>query len=105
MNVETMLGLVAGATTSIAVVPQVARAYRTKRVHDISIWQPVILVCGMILWLAYGVIIGDIPLIAANSFSIACNGILIAMKFSYRGDDNGINRDYALSQTTQPEDL
>ena len=105
MNGETMLGLVAGAVTSIAVVPQVARAYRTRRVRDISVWQPVILVAGMILWLAYGVMIGDIPLIAANIFSIACNGILIGMKFCYRGDDNGADGDYPLNQTNQAEDL
>ncbi|MRR38266.1 hypothetical protein EG829_27175 [bacterium] len=105
MSGETMLGLVAGAVTSIAVVPQVARAYRTKRVRDISVWQPVILVAGMILWLAYGVIIGDIPLIAANIFSIACNGILIWMKFYYRGGDNGADGDYSLEQTNQAEDL
>jgi len=105
MNGETMLGLVAGAVTSIAAVPQVVRAYRTKRVRDISVWQPVILVAGMILWLAYGVMIGDIPLIAANIFSIVCNGILIVMKFCYRGDDNGADSDYPLGQTNQAEDL
>lgn len=98
MNGETMLGLVAGAVTSIAVVPQVARAYRTKRVRDISVWQPVILVVGMILWLTYGVMIGDIPLIAANIFSIACNGILVVMKICYRGDDNGAVGDYPLGR-------
>lgn len=105
MNGETVLGLVAGAVTSIAVVPQVARAYRTKRVRDISVWQPVILVVGMILWLAYGVMIGDIPLIAANIFSIACNGLLIVMKFCYRRGDNGVDSGYPLGQNHQAEDL
>lgn len=105
MNGETLLGLVAGAVTSMAVVPQVARAYRTKRVRDISVWQPLILVVGMLLWLAYGFMIGDIPLIAANIFSIACNGILIWMKFNYRGDDNCGNDDYPLTEKNKVEDL
>lgn len=82
----TYVGLVAGALTSSAIVPQILKSYRSKKVRDISIWQPVLLNAGMMLWLFYGIQIQDIPLIAANSFSIACNSLLIIMKFRY-GDD------------------
>ena len=82
--IATQLGLVAGAVTSCAVIPQVVKAYRSKHVRDISIWQPVILVIGMGLWLLYGLLINDVPLIAANIFSIFCNTFLIAMKIIYR---------------------
>jgi MtN3 and saliva related transmembrane protein len=82
--IATQVGLVAGAVTSCAVIPQVVKAYRSKHVRDISVWQPVILVFGMFLWLAYGLMIRDIPLIAANFFSIFCNSLLIAMKLFYR---------------------
>ncbi len=80
----THLGLIAGALTSCAVVPQVLKAYRSRQVRDISIWQPSLLVLGMILWFAYGMMIRDLPLVAANVFSISCNLVLIAMKFLYR---------------------
>ncbi len=90
----TYLGLLAGAVTSTAVVPQVMKSYRTKHVRDISIWQPVLLDIGMGLWLAYGIIIGDIPLIVANSFSIFCNSILICMKFFYSDNDKRKFNDY-----------
>lgn len=82
MNV-TQLGLIAGAVTSCAVIPQVVRAYRTRHVRDISIWQPVLLVVGMVLWLVYGILIDDLPLIVANLFSISCNVLLIALKYRY----------------------
>ncbi len=84
----THLGLVAGALTSAAVIPQVVKSYRSRQLRDISIWQPVLLNVGMILWLAYGIIIGDLPLIAANSFSLFCYTLLIVMKIVYREDDN-----------------
>ena len=84
MITATQVGLVAGALTSCAVLPQVMKAYRSKHVRDISVWQPVILVIGMILWLAYGIMINDLPLVSANVFSILCNVVLIAMKFIYR---------------------
>jgi MtN3 and saliva related transmembrane protein len=77
------LGLLAGILTSCAVIPQIYLAFRTRQVRDISVWQPVLLVVGMSLWLLYGIMIRDVPLIAANIFSITCNLMLITMKFYY----------------------
>jgi MtN3 and saliva related transmembrane protein len=86
----TELGLLAGAITSLAGVPQVMRAWRTKSVEDIYIWQPVLLTVGMSLWLLYGVLIGDLPLMAANAFSLVCYILLIILKvrYGYRGDND-----------------
>jgi MtN3 and saliva related transmembrane protein len=83
----TYLGLAAGAVTSVAVIPQVVKSYRSRHVRDISIWQPVLLVIGTGLWLVYGLILGDIPLILANSFSIFCNSMLILMKIMFIDND------------------
>jgi MtN3 and saliva related transmembrane protein len=77
------IGLVAGFLTSIAVIPQVVRTWRIKHARDISIWQPLILIAGMFLWLLYGLQLSDTPLIAANSFSILCYVLLLAMKLIY----------------------
>ena len=83
----THLGLLAGAITSAAAIPQVVRTYRTRHARDISIWQPVLLDVGMSLWLVYGIALGDIPLIVANAVSIVCYSALIVMKILYRDDD------------------
>lgn len=90
----THIGLLAGALTSAAAIPQVVRSYRTRQLRDVSIWQPVLLDAGMTLWLIYGIIIRDLPLIAANSFSLFCYTLLIVMKIIYREDDNGCSGDY-----------
>lgn len=84
-----LLGLSAGFLTSIAVLPQVVRTWRRKQARDISIWQPLILITGMALWLAYGLLIKDTPLIAANSFSIACYMMLLLMKIVYDRRERG----------------
>lgn len=86
MNV-TYIGLLAGTITTAAAVPQVLRTYRTRQARDISIWQPILLNIGMSLWLSYGLIIGDTPLIVANAFSIVCYSLLIVMKIVYKEDD------------------
>ena len=90
----THIGLVAGALTSVAVIPQVVRTFRTRHARDISIWQPVLLDIGMLLWLIYGILLSDLPLILANAFSIACNTLLIFMKIYFKEDDNRKRYDY-----------
>lgn len=79
----TWIGLAAGFLTSIAVIPQVVRTWRIKHARDISIWQPLILIAGMLLWLFYGILLHDLPLIAANSFSISCYLVLLGLKIVY----------------------
>jgi len=90
----TNIGLLAGALTSAAVVPQVVKTYRTRHARDISIWQPVLLDIGMLLWLIYGIILKDLPLILANAFSIVCNTLLIGMKIYYKDGDKRRGNDY-----------
>jgi MtN3 and saliva related transmembrane protein len=104
MNI-TYLGLLAGTVTSISVIPQLAKAYRSRHVRDISIWQPVLLNIGMCLWLTYGIIIGDVPLMLANTFSIICNTLLIIMKIFFKEDDNRRIRDYLSEKQTVTEEL
>jgi MtN3 and saliva related transmembrane protein len=83
----THIGLLAGAITTAAAIPQVVRTYRTKHARDISIWQPILLNIGMSLWLVYGIALRDAPLIYANSISLVCYTSLIIMKILYRDDD------------------
>lgn len=86
MNV-LQLGLIAGALTSVAAIPQVVRSYRTRHVRDISVWQPVLLAIGVGLWLLYGIAIADLPLVLSNIVPLVCNTILILMKIFYREGD------------------
>ncbi len=82
----TTIGLLAGALTSVAAVPQVIKTLRTRHARDISIWQPLLLSLGIALWLAYGVLIHDMPLILANVVPLACNVLLTVLKLLYRDD-------------------
>lgn len=83
----TTIGLAAAFLTTVAAVPQVVRCWRTRHVRDISLWQPVLLVIGMILWLWYGLELGDLPLIIGNIVSLALNLTLICLKFRFAAND------------------
>ncbi len=83
----TTIGLVAGTLTSLAAIPQVVKTLRSRHVRDISVWQPLLLSIGVALWMIYGILIGDLPLIVANITPLVCNLLLTGMKFYYGKND------------------
>ncbi|MGE3258064.1 MAG: SemiSWEET family sugar transporter [Geobacter sp.] len=83
----TWIGLIAGLLTSIASVPQVVKTWRSRHARDLSIWQPLLLSVGVALWLIYGMLIGDIPLILANITPLLCNLALTVMKTRFKDND------------------
>lgn len=99
------LGLLAGAITTLAIVPQVVKTWRTRQARDISLWQPVLLEIGMLLWFVYGLLLQDLPLLIANGFSLFCNGLLIAMKLRFRELDKTLYSDYRAPRAAYEEEL
>ena len=91
MTATALVGLIAGLLTSGAAIPQVLQTYRTKHARDLSMWQLILLTLGMVLWLIYGLSLNDLPLILANTFSIACYAALIAMKLTYARTDSAVS--------------
>ena len=82
------IGFVAGILTSVAAIPQVVKTFKTRHVRDISIWQPLLLAFGVALWMIYGILISDLPLILANIIPLICNVVLTGMKICYGREDH-----------------
>lgn len=78
-----ILGLVAGLCTTAAVVPQLLKAWKTKEVDDVSPGMFFVLVTGLALWVVYGVIKNDMPIIATNGTAFALNGLMLYLLFRY----------------------
>jgi MtN3 and saliva related transmembrane protein len=70
MNSVTLLGLAAASCSTLAFLPQVIKTWRTRATRDISLGMFALLVSGIMLWLAYGIILQDLPLIAANGVTL-----------------------------------
>jgi len=81
------IGLIAGLLTSVAAIPQVVKTWRSRHARDLSIWQPLLLSAGIALWLIYGMLIADTPLILANITPLVCNLLLTAMKIRFSDND------------------
>lgn len=79
-----ILGLTAGACTTAAVVPQIWKAWKTKEVEDVSPGMFFVLILGLFLWLTYGIIIDDIPIIVTNGVAFILNASMLFLIYRYR---------------------
>ncbi len=82
-NSIELLGLIAGAITSMGFIPQLLKGYKTKKLEDVSYFMPIIIAIGMAIWLIYGILKDALAIICANTFAIICCLILIIMKKRY----------------------
>ena len=79
----TALGLVAATLTTISFLPQVLRTLRTRDTRSISVGMYATLVAGVGLWLVYGLLTGDVPVIIANAITFVLSGIVFILKLRY----------------------
>jgi MtN3 and saliva related transmembrane protein len=80
--------LVATCFTTSSFAPQVWRTWKTKDVSGISLPTYLILTLGLALWLVYGWLKGDLPLVVANSVMVVLTGAITAMKLMYADSQN-----------------
>lgn len=81
---ENILGLIAGALTSIASLPQVIKVFKTKNTDDLSALMLIILISGLSLWVWYGFKKHELPIILSNAFAAILNSILLICKLSFK---------------------
>jgi MtN3 and saliva related transmembrane protein len=79
-----ILGLIAGTITSITFIPQVLQIWKTKSAKDISILMLSLLIIGVSLWLAYGIIVKDVAIIYTNGMVLAMSLLMLYFKFRFK---------------------
>ena len=78
-----LLGFAAATCTTLAYAPQFIKVWRTRSTEDISLGMLLVMVLGLVLWLLYGLLSGDAPLVAANAITIVLAGGILLMKLKY----------------------
>lgn len=84
IDFTTLLGFIAAGCTTIAFFPQVLKVWKTHCTTDISLITFVILSSGVFLWLIYGLLIRDLPIVFANSVSFVFITTILIFKARYR---------------------
>ncbi|MGC4080950.1 MAG: SemiSWEET transporter [Vicinamibacterales bacterium] len=75
-----LVGSAAGTLTTIAFIPQVVKAWRTKSVDDLSLWMLLAFTTGVALWTLYGVVTNALPLVVTNGVTFFLALALLVMK-------------------------
>ncbi|NHB67376.1 SemiSWEET transporter [Perlabentimonas gracilis] len=80
MDTIQILGLFAAALTTISFFPQAYKVIKTRNTQSISLLMYVILVVGVILWLSYGIVKNDLPIILANIVTLIPTLVILFLK-------------------------
>jgi MtN3 and saliva related transmembrane protein len=83
MPIGDLFGLVAGAVSTSALIPQIIRVFKLKSAREISLIFTSLMVVGIVLWLAYGIYFRLFPLMLWNSVAAALTGTLLYAKLKY----------------------
>ena len=78
-----IIGFVAAIFTTTAFIPQALKIIRTKKTKDISKRMYLILVIGIFLWLVYGLLMRDWPIVLANSITFILTFTIFMLKLKY----------------------
>ncbi len=75
-----VIGLLAAFFTTVAYVPQTIKILKTKDTKSLSLGMYCLITTGLALWLIYGILIGDTPIIIANAITVVLSGTILVMK-------------------------
>ena len=83
METDT-LGLIAGALTTAAFIPQVVKIWKSRHTQDISLGMFAIFSIGVFLWLLYGIQLGALPVILSNGITLVLSLTILVFKLRYK---------------------
>ena len=83
MDMPGWIGFAAGFLTTIAFLPQVFKIWQAKSARDISLHTYAAFTLGVALWLAYGILKQEPPIIIWNAVTLVLAGAILAMKVRF----------------------
>ena len=90
MNAVEIVGYSASLLSILNQFPQAIKVYRSKDTHSISLLMYIIVVVCISLWLVYGLMLTDRPLILPNAISLIPIVYIFIMKL--RNTIKGIDK-------------
>jgi len=84
MILNSLIGSVAATLTTIAFVPQAYQSFKTRDLSGISLPMYTTFTLGVALWLIYGLLQHDLPIIAANAITLALSAMILILKMKQK---------------------
>jgi MtN3 and saliva related transmembrane protein len=83
LNLQELIGIIAGVLTTIAFLPQAIKIWRSKSARDVSLSMFVCFCTGVVLWVIYGFMLGAFPVILANVVTLCIAATILVFKLRY----------------------
>jgi len=77
------IGLLAGVLSALSMLPQVIKTLKEKKAEDVSLVMLIVLITGLALWVFYGALKHDLPIILTNGFSLLLNLCMLFLRWKY----------------------
>jgi len=78
------LGIIAGVLCTASFIPQVVQIAKTKNTKSLSLITFSMFTAGVAVWLLYGMVIHEWPVIIANAVTLVLAGAILVMKLRYK---------------------
>ena len=79
---QELVGSIAAFLTTVAFVPQAYKVYKTNQTKDLSLFLFLIFSLGVFMWLIYGIMKEDLPIMIANSITLFLSLYILYKKIS-----------------------
>jgi MtN3 and saliva related transmembrane protein len=83
MDLTITVGLAAGFLTTVAFIPQVVKIWKTRSAKDVSLYTFIAFTVGVGLWLAYGILKQELPIIVWNGVTLLLAAAILTMKLKF----------------------
>jgi MtN3 and saliva related transmembrane protein len=80
MDLTLVIGTGAALVSTVSFLPQAWKIIRTRNTSGISTGMYAMTVAGFLLWLGYGLLRGEWPLIVPNAICLFVSSFIFAMK-------------------------
>jgi len=77
MDITVIIGNIAALLTTISFLPQAVKTIKTKDTASLSFPMYLLFVTGVTLWLIYGVLNNQMPIILGNAITLLLAGIIL----------------------------
>lgn len=81
----TIISFIAIFTSTISLVPQIYRTYKSKSVEDLSLLMLFNFLICSVAWVAYGILTDSLSVLLSNLVMIIFSALLLFFKFKFKG--------------------
>lgn len=77
---HSIIGFMAAFCTTISFLPQAIKVIKTQKTDSLSLMMYSLFTIGILMWLIYGYLLQDLPMLFANSITLVLASIILFVK-------------------------